>query len=38
MSTPDPRYDIDLSEKFGHLQLIDIPAEAATPSRGSTKR
>lgn len=29
MSTPDPRYDIDLSEKFGHLQLIDIPAEAA---------
>lgn len=38
MSTPDPRYDINLSEKFGHLQLIDIPAEAATHERGPTKR
>ncbi len=29
MSTPDPRYDINLYEKFRHLELIDIPAEAA---------
>jgi mannose-6-phosphate isomerase-like protein (cupin superfamily) len=29
MSTPDSRYDINLNAKYSHLQLIDIPAEAA---------
>ena len=29
MSTPEPRYDINLDDKYGHLRLIDIPAEAA---------
>ena len=27
--TTDDRYDIHLEEKFGHLQLIDVAAEAA---------
>lgn len=29
MTAPDSHYDINLNDKFGHLQLIDIPAEAA---------
>jgi len=29
MTTSDSRYDINLNAKYGHLQLIDIPAEAA---------
>jgi mannose-6-phosphate isomerase-like protein (cupin superfamily) len=29
METVDPRYDINLEEKFRPLELIDIPAEAA---------
>ena len=29
MTTPDPRYDIKLDDKFGQSRLIDIAAEAA---------
>ena len=29
MSTSDHRYDIHLDDKFGHLALIDVAAEAA---------
>jgi mannose-6-phosphate isomerase-like protein (cupin superfamily) len=29
VTTPDPRYDIKLDDKFGQSQLIDIAAEAA---------
>lgn len=28
-ASPDPGYDIHLDEKYGHLELIDLPAEIA---------
>ena len=38
VSTPGMSYDIHLDDKYGQLNLVDIPARSPPTSRGSIRR